>query len=135
MTVAALMLSCAAGLAAERTKAPEGARVYILWPYNGTVITGGKFWVRMGLQNMGVAPAGTRRNDVGHHHLLVDTDLASVDEPIPSNKNSLHFGGGQTEALLDLPPGPHTLRLVLGDAGHVPFDPPIVSDPVTITVR
>jgi len=115
--------------------APPGARVYIVWPGNGTVINGGKFWVRMGLQNMGIAPAGVRRDNTGHHHLLIDVDLPPMDEPIPNNKNHLHFGGGQTEARIELPPGKHTLQLLLGDADHVPFDPPVYSEKVTITVR
>jgi hypothetical protein len=89
----------------------------------------------MGLQNMGIAPAGIRRDNTGHHHLLVDTDLPPMDEPIPNNKTHLHFGGGQTEARLELPPGRHTLQLLLGDADHVPFDPPVVSEKITITVK
>ncbi len=117
-----------------RAKAPDGARAYIMWPNNGAVVSGGKLWVRMGLQNMGVAPAGIRKDDTGHHHLLVDTDLATYDEPIPNNKQSLHFGGGQTEVRLELPPGKHTLQMVLGDADHVPFDPPVMSQKITITV-
>ena len=118
----------------SRAKAPDGARAYIMWPNNGAVISGGKLWVRMGLQNMGVAPAGIRKDDTGHHHLLIDTDLAAFDEPIPNNKQSLHFGGGQTEVRLELPPGRHTLQMVLGDADHVPFDPPVMSPKITITV-
>ncbi|MBB3263881.1 hypothetical protein FHW79_001477 [Azospirillum sp. OGB3] len=117
-----------------REKAPEGARAYIMWPSNGTTISGGKLWVRMGLQNMGIAPAGIRKEDTGHHHLLVDSDLATYDEPIPNTKQSLHFGGGQTEVRLELPPGRHTLQMILGDADHVPHDPPIMSQKITIIV-
>ncbi len=119
---------------AERLKAEDGARAYIMWPYDGAVIPGGKFWVRMGLQNMGVAPAGVRKDGSGHHHLLVNTDLQSFDEPIPNNKNCLHFGKGQTEARLELPPGKHTLQMILGDADHIPHDPPVMSKKITITV-
>ncbi len=120
---------------ADPVAAPEGARAYIMWPYDGTVINGGKFWVRMGLQNMGVAPAGIRRDRTGHHHLLVDTDLTNPEEPIPNDKQHLHFGGGQTEARLELPPGQHTLLMVLGDADHVPHNPPVISQKITVTVR
>jgi len=120
---------------AEREAAPEGARAYIMWPSDGAVIQGGKFWVRMGLQNMGVAPAGIRRERTGHHHLLIDTDLTNPDEPIPNDRQHLHFGAGQTEARLDLPPGRHTLLMVLGDADHVPHNPPVTSPKITITVR
>lgn len=120
---------------ADRAKAPDDARAYILWPPNGTVIAGGKFWVRMGLQNMGIAPAGVSHADTGHHHLLIDTELTNPDEPIPNDKQHLHFGAGQTEARLELPPGTHTLQMVLGDADHIPHNPPVMSEKVTITVR
>ena len=91
---------------AQNTPAPPNARAYIIWPPDGQVIQGGKLWVRMGLKNMGVAPAGVASPNTGHHHLLVNTGLPPLDEPIPNDKNHLHFGGGQTEArLIDLPPG------------------------------
>lgn len=131
----AVLLLASLPAAAEREAAPEGARAYIMWPKDGAVIQGGKFWVRMGLQNMGVAPAGIRRERTGHHHLLIDTDLTNPDEPIPSDRQHLHFGGGQTEARLELPPGRHTLMMVLGDADHVPHNPPVTSPKITITVR
>jgi hypothetical protein len=57
------------------------------------------------------------------------------NEPIPSDKSHLHFGAGQTETQLDLAPGKHTLQLVLGDAKHYPFSPPVVSEKITIRVR
>jgi hypothetical protein len=113
---------------------PPGARLYIIWPKNGQVIQGGKFWLRMGLKGAGVAPAGIRKEGTGHHHVLIDTDLPPPGEPIPNNRNNLHFGGGQTEARIELPPGRHTLQLVLGDAEHVPFDPPLVSEKITVIV-
>ncbi len=119
---------------AQREKAPDGARAYIIWPADGAVIQGGKLWVRMGLQNMGLTPAGIRKPDAGHHHLLIDTELKNLDEPIPNNKQNLHFGTGQTEARIELPPGRHTLQMVLGDADHVPHDPPVVSQKITIIV-
>lgn len=113
---------------------PPEARAYIIWPKDGQVIKGGKFWLRMGLKNAGVTPAGIPHEDAGHHHVLIDTDLPPPGEPIPNNRNNLHFGGGQTEARIELPPGRHTLQLVLGDADHVPHDPPIVSEKITIIV-
>jgi|tagenome__1003787_1003787.scaffolds.fasta_scaffold20718199_2 hypothetical protein len=119
----------------KRGQAPKDARAYIIWPPNGAVINGGKFWVRMGLQNFGVAPAGIRRDNTGHHHLIIDRDLPPLDEPIPNDKNHLHFGGGQTEARIELPPGTHTLQMLIGDAEHIPHDPPVTSPKITITVR
>ncbi len=122
-------------LAEERTQAPKNAYLYIIWPPDGAVIKGGKLWVRMGLRNAGVAPKGIVMANVGHHHLLINTDLPPLDEEIPSDRNHLHFGGGQTEARLeDLPPGEHTLQLLMGDADHTPHDPPIYSKKITITV-
>jgi hypothetical protein len=89
----------------------------------------------MGLRGMGVCPAGTDKPNCGHHHLLINTDLPPLDEPIPNDKNHLHFGGGQTEArLIDLPPGTYTLQLILGDANHYPHNPPVYSEKITITV-
>ncbi|WP_026355220.1 DUF4399 domain-containing protein [Massilia niastensis] len=115
--------------------APPNAQVYFIWPYDGQVISGGKFWVRMGLRNMGVAPKGTNVPHTGHHHVLINTGLPSMTEPIPNDRNHLHFGAGETEARIELPPGTHTLQLLLGDKDHVPHNPPIVSKKITITVR
>jgi Domain of unknown function (DUF4399) len=118
-----------------RTTAPKDAYLYIIWPNEGTHIKGG-FWCRFGLRSMGVTHAGDTVANLGHHHLLVDVDETTLDmnAPIPSDKKHLHFGAGQTEARLDLPPGPHTLQLILGDAEHIPFDPPIISKKIRIVV-
>jgi hypothetical protein len=120
-----------------RKPAPPGAVVHFIYPRDGQVVQGGKLWVRMGLRNMGVAPAGVVKDGTGHHHLLVDVEeLPPLDEPIPNDRNHRHFGGGQTEARVeDLAPGPHTLQLMLADEAHVPFDPPVMSPKITIIVR
>jgi hypothetical protein len=124
------------GVALARTPAPPGAQVYFIWPQEGAVISGGKFWVRMGLRGMGVAPKGTALANTGHHHLLVDTDLpTNMNEPIPNDRNHLHFGAGETEARVELPPGKHTLQLLLADKDHVPHDPPVYSKKITVTVK
>jgi hypothetical protein len=125
----------AATAVAEPTAAPENAQVYFIWPHDGTVVGGGKFWVRMGLRNMGVAPKGTAVPHTGHHHLLIDTEPPSMTEPIPNDRNHLHFGAGETEARVELPPGKHTLQLLMGDKDHMPHAPPIMSKKITITVR
>ena len=132
-----LAVACAlsGGVAAADPKPmPENAKVYIIWPPDGQVIPGGKFWVRMGLSNAGVAPAGIEKPNTGHHHVLVDTDLPPLDAEIPSDKNHLHYGLGQTEAHLELPPGRHTLQLLFADEGHVPHNPPLYSKKITIIV-
>ncbi len=121
--------------AAARTPAPKDAYIYIIWPQNGTRVRGA-FWCRFGLRNMGVTHAGDANPNSGHHHLLIDvTEPLDPNEPIPTDKNHLHFGGGQTEARIELPPGKHTLQLVLADANHRLFDPPVMSRPITIYVE
>jgi uncharacterized protein DUF4399 len=133
--IAALPATLLAGRAvAGPTPAPKDAYLYFIWPGDGQRIKGA-FWCRFGLRNMGVAPAGVRAPNAGHHHLFVDVDEPlNPDEPIPQDKKHLHFGAGLTEARLELPPGPHTLQLVLGDADHIPFDPPVVSRKIRIVV-
>lgn len=118
-----------------RTPAPENAQVYFIWPSDGTVIPNGKFWVRMGLRNMGVAPKGSEVPKTGHHHVIIDSELPPLDEPIPNDRNHLHFGAGETEARVELPPGKHTLQLLMGDFNHVPHDPPVQSKKITVIVK
>ena len=108
--------------------------LYFISPQNGETVSS-PVTVRFGLSGMGVAPAGVEKENTGHHHLLIDTDLPKMDEPIPSDDKHLHFGGGQTETRLTLAPGQHTLQLLLGNWTHVPFNPPVVSDKITVTVK
>ena len=92
------------------------------------------FLVQFGLSGIGVAPAGTDRANTGHHHLLINVNSVDLYMPIPSSKNHLHFGGGQTETTLDLLPGEYTLQLLLGDMNHIPHTPPIISKKISVTV-
>lgn len=118
----------------ERTPSPDGAEIYFISPKDGETLTS-PVTVRFGLKNMGVAPSGVDVHDTGHHHLLIDVDgLPALDEQIPADERHRHFGGGQTEAEIELEPGTHTLQLILGDASHIPHDPPVVSRRITITV-
>jgi len=117
------------------TPAPPNAFAYIVWPTNGEVIPGGDFVVVFGLHGMGTAPAGVEKEHTGHHHLLIDTDLPPLDKPIPSDDKHIHFGRGQTEYQIRLPPGDHTLQLLLGDANHVPHTPPVMSERITVHVQ
>jgi hypothetical protein len=120
--------------AMPRTAAPADAKVYFISPKNGETIKG-PVTVRFGLTGMGVAPAGTAAENTGHHHLIVDAPLPAMDQPLPKDATHLHFGKGQTETVLTLAPGKHTLQLVLGDANHIPHNPPVVSEQITITVK
>jgi len=124
----------AAPAALPRTAAPESALTYLLSPANGATVTS-PFTVRFGLRGMGVAPAGVTTANTGHHHLLIDVETLPPDNlPIPNDANHRHFGLGQTETEITLPPGQHTLQLVLGDALHIPHQPPVRSEKITITV-
>lgn len=115
--------------------APEGAQLYIISPRQGAVV-GNPVRVQFGLRGMGVAPAGVDKPQTGHHHLLIDVSkLPDLDQPLPSDEHHRHFGGGQTEVELTLSPGQHRLQLILGDKDHIPLSPPLVSEPITITVR
>jgi hypothetical protein len=119
----------------KRTPAPADAYCYIGWPNDGETVRTTHIKVWFGTRNFGVAPAGTGKPNTGHHHLLIDVDLPPLDQPIPNDKNHLHFGLGQTETYIDLPPGTHTLQLLMGDGDHVPHDPPVMSKKITIRVR
>jgi hypothetical protein len=121
---------------AQPIPAPEGAEVYFISPADGSSISG-PVNIRFGLRGMGIAPAGAEWDNTGHHHLLINIDPSEIamDESLPATDQIVHFGGGQTEATLDLPSGTHTLRLLLGDYTHTPHDPPVMSDPITVTVE
>lgn len=118
-----------------KTKAPEGAKSYIVSPKNGDTVTS-PFTVQFGLKGMGIAPAGVNHPNTGHHHLLIDlAQLPDLNAALAVTDNIRHFGAGQTEMELTLPPGKHTLQLVLGDYLHIPHEKPVVSDKITITVK
>ncbi|WHI47850.1 DUF4399 domain-containing protein [Microbulbifer sp. EKSA008] len=117
------------------SKAPADAKVYIISPKDGEKVPQ-TFTVKFGLSGMGVAPAGTNQENTGHHHLLIDVDdMPDMSKPLPASKNIIHFGGGQTETQVTLPPGKHTLQLVLGNYMHVPHKEPVMSKKITVVVE
>ena len=128
-------LLTAIALGADRTPKPAGAEVYFIAPNDGAKVHS-PFTVKFGLKGMGIAPAGIKFDNTGHHHLLVDTDISelNLDAPMPATDKILHFGKGQTETSLTLAPGKHTLQLVFADYLHQSFDPPLISKKITITV-
>ena len=121
--------------AVERTASPPGAEVYIISPRDGATVHS-PVHVQFGLKGMGVAPAGVKFENTGHHHLLIDTDAPTdLSAPLPATDKVVHFGKGQTETTLTtLTPGKHTLQLLLGDQNHIPHNPPVISRKITITV-
>lgn len=127
------LAASAAEPAIPRTPRPEAAQVYFISPADGAKLKSPVI-VRFGLREMGVAPAGVPTEKTGHHHLIVDAPIPPAGLPIPKDDRHLHFGGGQTEVSLPLPAGRHTLQLLLGDHNHVPHDPPVVSERITIEV-
>lgn len=132
--VTALLLAATVAGAQDRTPSASGAEVYIISPKDGAKVKS-PFVVQFGLKGMGIAPAGTKFDNTGHHHLLIDTDAPTdASAPLPASEKIVHFGKGQTETTLTLPPGKHTLQLLLGDASHVPHNPPVISKKITINV-
>jgi hypothetical protein len=128
----------AAGVAYGQTKggptpSAPGAAVYFVNIKDGDTLPA-KPTIHFGLRNMGVAPAGLDRENAGHHHLIVDAPTPPLDRPLPNDFNHLHFGAGQTEAEVTLTPGKHTLQLILGDKDHVPHNPPVMSERITVNV-
>lgn len=118
----------------ERTASPVGARVFFISPDNGSIV-GNPITVEFGIEGMSVVKAGEQEPDSGHHHLLIDTGLPDLDLPIPADAQHIHFGDGSTSTEITLPPGEHTLQMLLGDYRHVPHDPPVVSEVITIEVE
>ncbi|HYC10933.1 MAG TPA: DUF4399 domain-containing protein [Steroidobacteraceae bacterium] len=133
--VAALVLAASLAAAQQRTPAPADAKVYIISPKNGAHVHN-PVLVQFGLAGMGIAPAGVKFDNTGHHHLLIDTDApADMSTPLPATDKIVHFGKGQTETRLTLAPGRHTLQLLFADMNHVPHQPPLISEKITITVE
>lgn len=117
-----------------RTPSPDGARVFFITPADGDTVTN-PITIEFGIEGMSVAKAGDEQPNSGHHHLLIDTDLRDPGMPIPADSNHVHFGDGSTSTRMSLEPGTHSLRMLLGDYRHIPHDPPVISEPITITVE
>jgi hypothetical protein len=137
LAIAAVLMSSALPDTAQAgdTPAARNAYLYIGWPNDGEVVRARRFRVWFGLRNIGIAPAGIEKANTGHHHLIIDAPLPPFDQEIPSDKNHLHFGAGQSEAVIELIPGKHTLQLLMGDHEHIPHNPPVYSRRITIYVK
>ena len=133
---AAMLVSSPMMAGAGETPSPDGAKVYFVNLKDGDTVKS-PVLIQFGLSGMGVAPAGVEKDNTGHHHLIINESLEGeeLDYAVPSDEQHLHFGGGQTEATVELPAGTHTLQLVLGDWSHVPHDRPVMSERITVTVE
>ena len=135
LALGAVLVLAGATALAERTPSSAGAEVYIVSPKDGAKVKG-PVTVVFGLKGMGIAPAGIKFDNTGHHHLIVDADVPTdLSKPLPADEHNLHFGKGQTETSVTLAPGKHTLQLLLGDSLHVPHDPAVFSKKITIVVE
>ncbi len=130
-SLATLLVLLIASFGATADETPE---LYFVSPTDGAAVKN-PVTVVFGLRGFGVAPAGVVKDNTGHHHLLIDTDLSDLSAPIPNDAQHRHFGGGQTETTIELSPGQHTLQLVLGNFAHIPHQPPLMSERITITVE
>jgi hypothetical protein len=126
--------SAAAPAALERTASPSGARVFFIRPTDGETLKN-PVRIEFGIERMDVVKAGNDQPDSGHHHLLIDTGLPPLGLPIPADANYVHFGDGSQSTEITLPPGTHTLSLLLGDHRHIPHEPPVASAPITVTIE
>lgn len=120
--------------ALPRTAAPAAARVFFITPADGDTVSS-PVAVEFGIEGMQVVRAGDATPDSGHHHLLVNADVPDPSLPVPADSSHIHFGDASTSTELELPPGEHTLQLLLGDHLHIPHDPPVMSEQITITVE
>jgi hypothetical protein len=120
--------------ALPRSASADGASVFFITPAIGETVSN-PVKIEFGISGMDVVKASIKQPHSGHHHLLIDTDLPDEGLPIPADEHHIHFGDGSTMTEIALPPGEHTLQMLLGDHLHIPHDPPLVSEPLTITVK
>ena len=133
LVLIAVSLLASAAYAAEKDKQAPGKGVSFVEPRNGAVV-GGEFKVVMGVKGMEVKPAGDMTANTGHHHLLVDSKPVEKGKVVPTDDKHLHFGKGQTETTLKLPPGKHTLMLQFADGSHQSYGPEMRRS-ITVSVK
>lgn len=142
MKITAAAVLVASSALAQDTPAPSDAQVYFVNLSDGDTVSS-PVTVIFGLAGMGVAPAGTEKENTGHHHLLIDRapfgegpdGAEELTLGLPADDNHIHFGGGQTQVAIELTPGSHTMQLVLGDLNHIPHATPVTSEVIAITVE
>ena len=117
----------------ERKAAPEDATVFFIKPRANERFSG-PIEVEFGVSNIEIVPSGQDQQGSGHHHIIIDAELPDMNLPITADKNYVHFGDGSSKTTLNLEPGEHTLQLLLGDYLHIPHEPPIMSEKITVFV-
>ena len=145
-----LLLFLSSPLIYENNQCNE-VELFFISPQDGYVSNDKEFKVEFGSKNVQISPAGVPVEGLdecivsGHHHLIINNEydvFSNSKNPIPYGKNILHFGGGQTEAILSLSPGKYILQLALGDYEHTPVKPintssnqtPLVSEKINIEI-
>jgi hypothetical protein len=102
-------------------------------PKDGAVVSS-PFKVKFAVTGMEVKPAGTMDNNTGHHHLLINSESMKAGESIPFDETHLHFGKGQTETEVTLPPGSYKLTMQFANGAHQSYGPGL-SKTINVTVK
>jgi len=102
-------------------------------PANGATVSS-PFKVKFAVSGMEVKPAGDMTANTGHHHLLVNATPVKAGEVIPADEKHIHFGKGQTETELTLPPGNYTLTMQFANGLHQAYGPAMNKE-IKITVK
>jgi len=123
----------ASALAAFSLSAFATPEVSFLAPADGATVSS-PVSVKMGVSGMAVEPAGKLVEGTGHHHLIIDGEPVATGTPVPADAQHLHFGKGQTETTVELPPGKHTLTLQFADGLHQSYGP-AMSKTIDIEVK
>lgn len=124
--VAAIAMALVAGGAAAQS-------VDFTEPKNGAVVSS-PFKVKFAVTGMAVKPAGDMSDNTGHHHLIINGDSMKVGESIPFDEKHLHFGKGQTETDVTLPPGTYKLTMQFANGAHQSYGPGLAKS-ITVTVK
>ncbi|HEX4924904.1 MAG TPA: DUF4399 domain-containing protein [Bdellovibrionales bacterium] len=97
-------------------------KVYFVTPKDGATVKP-KFKIKFGVEGMSVKPAETMEVGTGHHHIIVNGASIPKGQVIPKDEKHIHFGKGETQTELNLPPGEHTLTLQFADGAHLSYGP------------
>ena len=111
---------------------PAPRRVFFVSPEDGATVTS-PVELKFGVEGMVVQPAGEVVEGTGHHHVIINSAGVDAGVTVPADEQHIHFGLGQTEASIELPPGEHQLTLQFADGAHASFGP-VMATTIKITV-